>query len=80
MKMVTYAAALALVFSTAACSNWFGDQSSDQNAQTPFSNGLRTSPQQPTSCSPADATCGSGIGNPSVQSPTQKRLMGTQSQ
>lgn len=47
-----------------------------QNAQspgTPFSNGLRTNYAQPTNCSPADSTCGTGIGNPSVQSPTQKR-------
>ena len=47
-----------------------------QNAQTPplpFNNGLRTDYSQPTSCSPADNTCGTGIGNPSVQSPTQKR-------
>jgi hypothetical protein len=47
-----------------------------QNAQTPplpFNNGLRTSYGQPTNCSPADNTCGTGIGNPSVQSPTQKR-------
>ena len=47
-----------------------------QNAQTPplpFNNGLRTDQAQPTNCSPADNTCGTGIGNPSVQSPTQKR-------
>ena len=47
-----------------------------QNAQTPplpFNNGLRTNYAQPTNCSPADNTCGTGIGNPSVQSPTQKR-------
>ena len=47
-----------------------------QNAQspgTPFSNGLRTNHAQPTNCSPADSTCGTGIGNPSVQSPVQKR-------
>lgn len=47
-----------------------------QNAQTPplpFNNGLRTNQAQPTACSPADNTCGTGIGNPSVQSPTQKR-------
>lgn len=44
-----------------------------QSPQTPFSNGLRTNYAQPTNCSPADSTCGTGIGNPSVQSPTQKR-------
>ena len=44
-----------------------------QSPQTPFSNGLRTNYAQPTNCSPADNTCGTGIGNPSVQSPTQKR-------
>ncbi|HWE73528.1 MAG TPA: hypothetical protein VG328_10245 [Stellaceae bacterium] len=47
-----------------------------QNAQspnTPFSNGLRTNQAQPTNCSPADSTCGSGVGNPAVQSPIQKR-------
>lgn len=47
-----------------------------QNAQspgTPFSNGLRTNYAQPTNCSPADSTCGTGVGNPSVQSPVQKR-------
>jgi hypothetical protein len=44
-----------------------------QSPQTPFSNGLRTNRAQPTNCSPADDTCGTGIGNPSVQSPTQKR-------
>ena len=46
-----------------------------QSPQTPFSNGLRTDQAQPTNCSPADTTCGTGIGNPSVQSPTQKREM-----
>jgi hypothetical protein len=44
-----------------------------QSPQTPFSNGLRTNYAQPTNCSPADQTCGTGIGNPSVQSPVQKR-------
>lgn len=44
-----------------------------QSPQTPFSNGLRTDQAQPTNCSQADTTCGTGIGNPSVQSPTQKR-------
>lgn len=51
-----------------------------QNAQTPplpFNNGLRTDHAQPTNCSPADDTCGTGIGNPSIQSPTQKRLLNT---
>jgi hypothetical protein len=39
----------------------------------PFDNGVRQSYAQPTTCSPADATCGTGIGNPSIQSPVQKR-------
>jgi hypothetical protein len=46
-----------------------------QSPQTPFSNGLRTNYAQPTNCSPADDTCGTGIGNPSVQSPTRKRKL-----
>lgn len=51
-----------------------------QSPQTPFSNGLRTNYAQPTNCSPADNTCGTGIGNPSVQSPTQKRLLNSSPQ
>jgi hypothetical protein len=75
MKLVTYFAAIGLMAATAGCSWFGGDQSSQpgQNVQAPFDNGLRTSSQQPTTCSPADATCGSGLGNPSVQSPAQKR-------
>jgi hypothetical protein len=49
------------------------DRSNDRGAQLPFNNGTRQSYSQPTSCSPADTTCGTGIGNPSVQSPVQKR-------
>jgi hypothetical protein len=45
----------------------------DQNGQAPFNNGTRQSYSQPTTCSPADSTCGTGIRNPSVQSPVQKR-------
>ena len=54
-----------------------------QNAQSPplpFNNGLRTDQAQPTNCSPADNTCGTGIGNPSIQSPTQKRLLNSSPQ
>jgi hypothetical protein len=78
MRLVPYAAALALL-ATSACNDWFDDgnaPASGQGAGTgAFSNGLRTDQSQPTSCSPADQTCGTGIGNPSVQSPVQKREM-----
>lgn len=78
MKMLTYAAALALLVSAAGCSDWFGHSNAQtQSGQTPFSNGLRTNQAQATSCSPADSTCGTGIGNPSVQSPVQKRELNT---
>ena len=81
MRLLPYATALALLTATSACSDWFdhGERSnvsapSQQGAGTgAFSNGLRTDQSQPTNCSPADQTCGSGIRNPSVQSPTQKR-------
>jgi hypothetical protein len=78
MRLVPYATALALLAATSACSDWFNHSnaaapSNQAIGTTPFSNGLRTNQQQPTNCSPADSTCGSGIGNPSVQSPTQKR-------
>ena len=85
MKQIMMATAVLALL--AACSNDNPRASSpyspavrSQNAQspgTPFSNGLRTNPAQPTNCSPADNTCGTGIGNPSVQSPTQKRLLNT---
>ena len=75
MRIVTYIAALSLL-GAAGCSQMGLGGHNDQNAQapqTPFSNGLRTNHAQPTTCSPADDTCGTGIGNPSVQSPVQKR-------
>ena len=71
MKAAVYMVAGALLMSMAACSNWGGAQNSGGNV--PFDNGVRTNLAQPTTCSPADATCGSGVGNPSVQSPVQKR-------
>jgi hypothetical protein len=82
MRIITFAAALGLLATTGACSDWsnhdsgatYNQAGSSQAAgTTPFSNGLRTDQSQPTSCSPADSTCGTGIGNPSVQSPVQKR-------
>lgn len=82
MRLVPYTAVLALLLATSACSDWFDHRNapaSNQGAGTgAFSNGLRTNQSQPTNCSPADATCGAGIGNPSVQSPAQKRELGTQ--
>lgn len=70
MRVVTYISALALL-AVGGCSQM--GQSSDQSGQAPFNNGTRQSYAQPTTCSPADNTCGTGIGNPSVQSPVQKR-------
>ena len=76
MRVLTYIAALGL-FAAAGCSQMgMGsgyDGQAAQAPQVPFDNGLRTSHAQPTTCSPADDTCGTGIGNPSVQSPVQKR-------
>lgn len=69
MRVVPYIAALALV-AVAGCNDM---SSPDQTGQAPFNNGTRHSYAQPTNCSPADTTCGTGIGNPSVQSPIQKR-------
>lgn len=71
MRIVTYAAAIGLVAATAGCS-WFGG-GQDQSSQVPFDNGTRQSLAQPTTCSPADSSCGAGVHNPSVQSPVQKR-------
>jgi hypothetical protein len=68
MRVVTYIAALGLL-AVGGCS----DMGSGQGAQAPFNNGTRQSYAQPTNCSPADTTCGTGINNPSVQSPVQKR-------
>ena len=86
MKLLPYAAALALLTATSACSDWFDHHDDRSNAPASsqgagtgaFSNGLRTDQGQPTSCSPADQTCGTGIHNPSVQSPVQKREMNSQ--
>jgi hypothetical protein len=74
MKAIAYLTAVGLTAAVAACSQW-GSQ--EQGAQVPFDNGVRQSWSQPTTCSPADATCGSGIGNPSVQSPIQKHEQNT---
>jgi uncharacterized lipoprotein len=84
MKQVMIAtAALALLAACSANSDRANSPYSpplrSQNAQTPplpFNNGLRTDRAQPTNCSPADNTCGTGIGNPSIQSPIQKREQG----
>ncbi|HEY3919560.1 MAG TPA: hypothetical protein VGL83_17360 [Stellaceae bacterium] len=70
MKILVYAGALALLAATAACSNW---GSRPMGPTVPFDSGLRPNVQTGSTCSPADATCGTGIGNPSVQSPVQKR-------
>jgi hypothetical protein len=70
MKVISYAAIGTLLLATTACGDW-GNR--NMNPSIPFDSQLRTSPAQPTTCSPADSTCGSGLGNPSVQSPVQKR-------
>jgi hypothetical protein len=84
MRLVPYAAALALLAATSACSDWFDHGNAPASRQgagtTAFSNGLRTDQSQPTNCSPADSTCGTGAGNPSVQSPVQKRELNTSPQ
>ena len=82
MRLVPYAAALVLLTATAACNDHHANApASSQGAGSgAFGNGLRTDQSQPTSCSPADNTCGTGIGNPSVQSPVQKREQGTSPQ
>lgn len=70
MRALIYAATAALLcVGAAACS-------SDHPQQTavPFDNGLRTNLAQPTSCSPADQSCGYGVGNPAINSPVQKRV------
>jgi hypothetical protein len=69
MKVTSYAAMFVLLAATSACSDW---GSRPQTPAVPFDSQLRTSPAQGTTCSPADSTCGSGLGNPSVQSPVQK--------
>ena len=77
MKILSYAAIGALLIATSACSDW---GSRNMNPSVPFDSQLRTSPSQPTTCSPADSTCGTGLGNPSVQSPIQKRELNTSPQ
>jgi hypothetical protein len=72
MRAMTYIAALGLL-AVGGCSEMGWGQSNNQSAPLPFNNGTRQSYEQPTTCSPADTTCGTGIGNPSVQSPVQKR-------
>lgn len=70
MRIVAYGALAALAIAMAGCSDW---GSRPMNPSVPFDSGLRPNMQTPTTCSPADATCGAGLGNPSVQSPVQKR-------
>jgi hypothetical protein len=72
MKVVTSVAVFALVAATAACSDW---GSHSMQPQVPFDSGLRPNAAAGTTCSPADATCGAGLGNPSVQSPVEKHEM-----
>jgi hypothetical protein len=74
MRVVTYIAALGLL-AVAGCSQ--SGMGANDSGQVPFNNGTRQSLSQPTNCSPADSTCGTGIGNPSVQSPVQKRELNT---
>jgi hypothetical protein len=69
MNKMILTAAFAILAATAACSSGNGQP----NPGASFDNGLRQNAQTPTTCSPADSTCGSGLGNPSVQSPIQKR-------
>jgi hypothetical protein len=64
MNKMVLTAAFAILAATAACSG--------NNSGTSFDNGLRPNAQAGTTCSPADSTCGSGLGNPSVQSPIEK--------
>jgi hypothetical protein len=71
MRAAIYIAALGLL-AVGGCSDMGFDRSS-QSTPLPFNNGTRQSYAQPTTCSPADSTCGAGIGNPSIQSPVQKR-------
>jgi hypothetical protein len=74
MKLVPVVAALGLLLGASACSDSHYDNPGQAAGTGAFSNGLRTNDAQPTSCSPADNSCGTGIGNPSIQSPVQKRL------
>lgn len=69
MRALVYAATAALLCATAACSS-----EPQKPASVPFDNGLRTNLAQPTTCSPADQSCGYGVGNPAVNSPIQKRV------
>ena len=70
MRVITYIAALGLL-AVGGCSQT--GMGPNDSGQVPFNNGTRQSYSQPTTCSPADSTCGTGIGNPSIQSPVQKR-------
>ena len=72
MRVAIYIAAFGLL-AVAGCNDMGPRQSGSQTVPLPFNNGTRQSYAQPTTCSPADSTCGTGIGNPSVQSPVQKR-------
>jgi hypothetical protein len=70
MRAIAYLGALALVASTAACG---GFTQRSMNPSVPFDSGLRPSLAAGSTCSPADSSCGSGVNNPSVQSPVQQR-------
>ncbi len=73
MRVMTYIAALGLL-AVGGCSEMGWGQSNNQSApQRRSTTGRGRAYEQPTTCSPADTTCGTGIGNPSVQSPVQKR-------
>jgi len=70
MRVLAYLGALALVASVAGCGG-FTQQS--MNPSVPFASGLRPNLAAGSTCSPADSSCGSGVHNPSVQSPVQQR-------
>lgn len=82
MRLLPYVGALALLTATSGCGDWANHRDAPPQgaASGAFGNGLRTDQSQPTNCSPADNTCGTGIRNPSVQSPTQKREYNSSSQ
>lgn len=69
MKIIAYAGAAALLVAVAGCSSW---GSRPMGPTVPFDSGLRPNLATGSTCSPADSTCGTGVGNPSVQSPVQK--------
>ena len=68
MNKMIYVGAFALLAALAACNG----NSGQGDPGVSFNSGLRPNAQTPTSCTPANSTCGSGLGNPSVQSPVQK--------